>query len=251
MLGLPLIDPSWQLPAGVRAAITTREGGVSDGKYGNFNLSHTVGDKDDALGENRMRLQGALEGIPSLAWLTQVHSSEVIEAKDAVDKQPPPEADGSWTDEEGVACVVLTADCVPVLIAADDGSRIAAAHAGWRGLASGILAEAASLFKGVPHTAFIGPCISQSMYVVGADVWGELRSAGAADDMAHRGEGGKFHVSLASVAMRQLHDCNAKTIGREDRCTFLDQRKLFSARRDGKESGRFATVIWRPSLQAH
>lgn len=247
MLGLPLIEPDWKLPPGVKAVVTTRDGGVSEGKFGNFNLSHVVGDSEMALGENRMRLQGAMKGSPEIAWLTQVHSDAVVEAREAVGKEPYPEADGSWTDGEGIACAVLTADCVPVLLAADDGSVVAAAHAGWRGLAAGVIASAAQEFKGLTYTAYLGPCISQAMYVVGEDVWGELRSAGATDDMAHRGEEGKFHVSLAKLAMRQLHDCKARTVKNEDRCTFLDGKNFFSARRDGKASGRFVTAIWKTS----
>lgn len=245
MLGLPLIEPDWKLPAPLRAAVTTRDGGVSDGKYGNFNLSHAVGDRDDALGENRMRLQNALAGNPDIAWLSQVHSSHVIEAREAVGKHPHPEADGSWTDDDNTACVVLTADCIPVLLAADDGSRMAAAHAGWRGLVAGVLKEAAALFNGVPFSAFIGPSICQAMYPVGEEVWNELRFAGAAAENAHRGEEGRFHVSLPLIAMRQLYDCKAGKVVHDDSCTFLGKKEFFSARRDGKKSGRFATVIWR------
>ena len=245
MLGLPLIRPDWDLPYGVKVAITTRDGGVSEGKYGNFNLSHAVGDMEDALGENRMRLQNSLGERTRIAWISQIHSNTVIDGKKAVGQDPHAEADGTWTDEKGIACVVLTADCVPVLLASNDGSKVAAVHAGWRGLAAGILREAASIFGGEEYSAYIGPCICQAMYPVGKEVWDELRMAGATEEMSHRGEGGKYHVSLPKLAKKQLRDCKAQRIYHEDRCTFLDKKNFFSARRDGEKSGRFATLIWR------
>ena len=169
-----LIEPDWPSPAGVRAAATTRAGGVSSGAYASLNLGDHVGDDPARVAENRRRLETAL-GLPEMPrWLTQVHGSRVLRLPD----EAPGEADGAVSDAPGVVCAVLTADCLPILLARRDGSAVGVAHAGWRGLAAGVVGNAVSALGGPrdPLLHAAGPGGGAGGGVVGGSVW----SAGGA-----------------------------------------------------------------------
>lgn len=237
--------PDWQLPPGVHAAISTREGGVSYGKYSMLNLSHRVEDHDGAVGENRLRLEASLPGEPRLAWLGQVHGTSILAAHDVVTlEEKNPTADASWTEQAGIGCVVTTADCIPILLAAADGSRIAAVHAGWRGLAREIIAATTSSFKHGEFCAYIGPSISQDNYQVGPEVVDGLAAVGATPEHFRPDGTGHFMANLQAVAQVQLTACGAREITMADTCTFAKSKEYFSARRDGNLSGRFASIVW-------
>lgn len=244
MLGLPLLKPDWDLPPNVRAVISTRDGGVSEKAYSSFNLSRHVGDDEEAVSENRMRLETALKGETRCAWLAQVHTSDVVDAHEVARSGREAEADASWTDAPGYACVVTVADCVPVLMAAGDGGKVAAAHAGWRGLAGNVIANAAREFGEDPFTAYVGPCISERRYEIGEEVRESLVAAGADGSAFTTSDGGKLYANLAAIAEAQLKRCGAKSVTSSSTCTFGDPKNFFSARRDGSKSGRFACAVW-------
>lgn len=244
MLGIELYRPAWELPGDVCAAVTYRDGGVSEGSYANFNLSRHVGDEQVAVSENRMRLQGALAGSPELAWMKQVHAAEVADATHVHASRGAYECDAQWTSRRNLACAVTTADCLPVLFAASDGSMVAAAHAGWRGLAAGVIASAAAPFAATGFSAFIGPCISAANYVVRDDVRGQLLAAGAPAAAFGAAGADGYSADLVLIATTQLKELGATTVGCAGLCTYADRARFFSARRDGARSGRFASVIW-------
>ncbi|MFM8770250.1 MAG: polyphenol oxidase family protein, partial [Rubrivivax sp.] len=155
--------------------MSSRRGGVSQGPFASLNLGDHVGDDPAAVAANRAAWAGCLEGAQPL-WLRQVHGCEVVRATTAFCAASPPEADGCWTAEPGIACVVQVADCLPVLVAAVNGRAVGAAHAGWRGLAAGVVertAEAVARAAGCgPEalTCWLGPCIGPRQFEVGQDV---------------------------------------------------------------------------------
>jgi hypothetical protein len=173
---LPLIEPAWPdgPPPGVAAAMSTRQGGVSAAPWASLNLGVAVGDDASAVATNRARFARALGARP--VWLRQVHGTQVLRLDAGTPEHPPEPADAAWTTEPGIACTVQVADCLPVLLAARDGRAVAAAHAGWRGLAGGVLeATVAALRDGAgiepgDLQAWLGPCIGPAAFEVGADV---------------------------------------------------------------------------------
>lgn len=239
-------EPVWDIGPEVRSAISTRAGGVSYEKYATLNLSHQVDDDDGAVGENRLRLEASLPGLAKLAWLGQHHGTTMLAAHDVVANKniPNPQADASWTDQPGIGCVVTTADCVPILLCAEDKSKVAAVHAGWRGLAREILKTATAQFDKGKFSAFIGPSISKANYMVGAEVLDQLAAVGATPEHFLPEGSGLFFADLPAIAKLQLEQLGAKTILTDNTCTYMKSQDYFSARRDGTKSGRFATVIW-------
>lgn len=231
-------------PPGVVAGTTLRRGGFSQGPYASLNLGAHVGDDPAAVGRNRERVREAC-GLPAEpAWLNQVHGIGVVEARPGPGA---PEADGAVTDRAGVVCAVLTADCLPVVLAARDGSRVAVAHAGWRGLADGIL-EATVAAMAVPAgrlLAWFGPAISQRAFEVGGEVRGRFieDDAGAAGCFVAN-DRGRWQADLYGLARRRLERCGIAAIGGGNRCTFSEPDDFFSYRRDG-QCGRLATFVFR------
>lgn len=237
------IEAQWPAPERVRAGVTTRVGGVSEGPYASLNLGGHVGDDLDLVAENRRRLvaEAGLPGAPQ--WLAQVHGTQVVQAP----LSDVPEADAVWTEQRRVVCAVLTADCLPVLMCSDDGQRVAAAHAGWRGLLGGVL-EATVAALGVPGErllAWLGPAIGPRRFEVGP----EVRAAFVAQDpgsdtcfQAHRDE--RWLADLYRLARRRLAAVGVRRCFSGDFCTVEDAERFYSYRRDGV-SGRMASVIWR------
>jgi hypothetical protein len=244
--GLALIRPDWPAPANVRAAATTRTGGVSAGAYRSLNLGTHVGDDPVAVQENRRRLAGALGLAVEPRWMNQVHGVGVARAGEA---QAAPVADAMIARRPLQVCVVMTADCLPVLFCDEAGTRVAAAHAGWRGLAAGVIeATVAALGQsGVPAgrlMAWIGPAISGPAYEVGSDV----RDALLASDPATAGgflpnARGRWQLDLPALARRRLAAAGIARVSGGDLCTHGDPARFFSHRRDGN-CGRQATLIW-------
>lgn len=250
-------------PAGVSAGFTTRFGGVSSPPFDSWNLGDHVGDEPADVALNRQRLHQRLGARP--VFLKQVHGSGVIELQP--DTPDGAEADACWTSHPGLACTVMVADCLPVLLAADDGSSVAAAHAGWRGLAGqgghGIL-EALCAAWPVARTpdqrarlrAWLGPCIGPQAFEVGP----EVRQAYVATDPAAAAcftpgpqQGGKYLADLPALARRRLEALGITRIGGNDGsppwCTVSQPSRFFSHRRDSLRlggSGRMAACIWRP-----
>lgn len=238
--------PQWPLPAGVHALVTTRVGGVSMAPYASLNLGSHVGDTVEAVRENRARLRAVLPAGPR--WLEQVHGNRVVDLDAPADNNV---ADAAIATRAGVVCAVMAADCLPVLFATDDGRAVGVAHAGWRGLANGVIAAAVEMLcarSGVPApriTAYLGPAIGPTAYEVGADVHHALASGApdAARAFAAKG-GGKYWLDLALVARQRLSLCGLTEIYGGDVCTASNADRFFSYRRDGR-TGRFASLIWR------
>ena len=246
---LPLIKPDWPAPASVVAFSTTREGGRSDPPYASLNLGRHVGDAEAAVRANRELLRASLPAGSCVQWLSQVHGATVIEAGDS---REAPEADGAWSRRSGVACAVMTADCLPVLFCSRDGRVVAAAHAGWRGLCAGVL-EATVRAMAVPPEqvlAWLGPAIGQTAFEVGAEVRDQFlgSAAGIPEDavagcfVPGPGTPGRYLADLYGLARLRLHVLGVDAIYGGGECTFTDSARFFSYRRDGR-TGRMASLI--------
>lgn len=234
------IIPDWPAPARVRACVTTRAGGVSVGPFTSLNLGDHVGDDPQAVAENRRRLVAALGCRP--AWLRQVHGTRVVEA----DPAQVAEADGCWTAAPGIACSSMTADCLPVLFCDRAGSRVAAAHAGWRGLAGGVL-EATLEALALPAEqvlAWLGPAIGPQAFEVGPEVREAFLASHpeAAQAFVPSHNPGKFLADLYQLARIRLVARGITAVYGGGFCTFSDPR-FFSYRRAAR-TGRFASLVW-------
>jgi hypothetical protein len=236
--------PDWPAPPNVRAWVTERAGGTSGGPYSTLNLADHVGDEATAVAANRARLRDALGLASEPEWLTQVHGRRVLDL-DAEDAPGP--ADGAVTGRVGVVCAVLTADCLPVLIASADGRRVGVAHAGWRGLAAGVLPAAVEALGGDPSrvVAWLGPAISAAAYEVGDEVRAAFTSPHPqAAACFRRNARGRWQADLYGLARLSLARAGVAQIGGGDFCTFGDSERFFSHRREAP-CGRMATLIWR------
>ena len=234
------LTPQWPAPAKVKTCVTTRSGGISAAPYDSFNLGEHVGDDPKAVIKNRQRLVSLLGCKP--AWLQQVHGVAVVEA----DPAHVLEADASWTLKPNIACTVMTADCLPVLFCDRAGTRVAAAHAGWRGLAAGVL-EATLAKLAVPADqvlVWLGPAIGPQAFEVGAEVREvfvaqHAQTAGAFQPSAHAD---KYMADIYQLARIRLAACGVEDVYGGDFCTVTDPR-FFSYRRSA-QTGRFASLIW-------
>jgi YfiH family protein len=235
-----LLLPDWPAPSNVRACVTSRAGGVSQAPFASLNLGDHVGDDPAAVAENRRRLT-ALYGIRP-AWLRQVHGVTVVEA----DPTAHAEADASWSSTPGVACTVMTADCLPALFTDRAGTRVAAAHAGWRGLANGVLeATAASLSVALEDVlVWLGPAIGPAAFEVGE----EVREAFTTHHPAASGafvpgaQPGKLMADIYALARLRLAAIGVRAVYGGGLCTVSDER-WFSYRRASR-TGRFASLVW-------
>ncbi|NTZ87525.1 peptidoglycan editing factor PgeF [Burkholderia metallica] len=264
------VQPDWRVSPRVRALITTRDGGVSEGPYGRWqdgtalpggmNLGLHTGDDPDHVAVNRARVL-ALAGQSSAAWLEQVHGAQIVQADAVIAAAPaataPVQADASVTDQAGAVCVVMVADCLPVLLCDAQGRAVGAAHAGWRGLAAGIVEQTAArvavLAGGATDTlhAYLGPAIGPRAFEVGADVrdafldtapqseHDETRHAFVAID----GAPGKFLADLYALARLRLARAGVAHVSGGTACTVAERARFYSYRRD-RVTGRMAAAIW-------
>jgi polyphenol oxidase len=243
-----LLRPEWPAPPAVRAACTLRSGGVSAGAYESLNLATHVGDDPQAVASNRAIVRAGLHLPGEPLWLTQVHGNTVVDA-DRVHRGEaaavPPQADAAVTHRPGQVLAVLVADCLPVLLARADGQGVAAAHAGWRGLAAGVL-EATATALGAPTAeliAWLGPAIGPDHFEVGEEVRAQCCEGDARATHAFVRNGhGRWHGDLHRLARARLQRVNVRAIHGGQRCTFQD-RSFYSYRRDGV-TGRIAALIW-------
>lgn len=246
-----LLGFEWKLPPGVRAAFTTRLGGVSAGAWDSFNVATHVNDAPAHVAANRARLRQLLHLQAEPAWLNQVHGVAVSNLDAGPLAATPVTADAAVTSLGAHACVVMVADCLPVLFTTRDGSRIGAAHAGWRGLASGVLEATVSALaaEGPELRVWLGPCISREHFEVGEEVREEFvnQDAGASECFT-RNARGRWQADLAGLAKRRLAKLGVTDVSGGGWCTFADRERFYSHRRDGK-GGRMAALIWRvPAL---
>jgi YfiH family protein len=238
-----VLAADWPAPPQVRAYTSLRHGGVSRAPYDSFNLGDHVGDDPGAVAANRARLRQALALPGEPRWLRQVHGTRVVEAAGA---SPDTEADASYTLERGVVCAVLTADCLPVLLCDRAGTRVAAAHAGWRGLAAGVLERSVAAL-GVPGNevvAWLGPAIGPTAFEVGAEVRAAFVQVDPAGVDAFKPNArGRFDADIYALARTRLLAAGVAAIYGGGGCTHSDAQRFFSYRRDGV-CGRMASLIW-------
>ncbi len=239
---ISLLRPEWPAPNGVAACCTTRTGGVSQGPYASLNLAAHVGDDPVAVGENRRRLVEALK-LPAMPrWLQQVHGCEVVEASDG----PGCAADAVVSGRPGEVCAVLTADCLPLLLCDRDGSEVGAVHAGWRGLAAGVVEAAVGRMQAPPERllAWLGPAIGPEAFEVGEEVRGVfLEHDRAAAQAFRRSGGGRWLADLYRLARQRLASLGVAAVYGGTHCSFSEGARFYSYRRDGV-TGRMASLIW-------
>jgi len=253
--------PDWPAPPGVRAVCTTRQGGVSQGRYASLNLGDHVGDLAAHVAENRRLLEEAVGAHP--VFLQQVHGTGVAALDDAgadgIARDGTP-ADACTATGVGLACTIMVADCLPVLFTDGSGGRVAAAHAGWRGLAGGVLEATVRCFTPGPDAgplhraskviAWLGPCIGPRAFEVGSEVKAvfEAHAPEAASCFKPASAKGKWLADLPALARQRLHAAGVLDVygndGSEGWCTVANPSRFFSHRRDGV-SGRFAALVWK------
>lgn len=242
------LQPQWPAPPHVVALCTTRQGGVSLPPFDDFNLAQHVGDEPARVAANRERLQSALPGIGAISWLNQVHGTTVV----AADAAHVPDADAQHTDAQGLACSVLTADCLPVLFCDRAGTQVAAAHAGWRGLCDGVLEATVAAFRAAPGEllAWLGPAIGPERFEVGDEVR-EAFLTGANADQRRRtelcfrpsGRAGHWVADIYALARLRLGAAGVEHYFGGGLCTVTDSDRFYSYRRDGV-TGRMASLIY-------
>jgi polyphenol oxidase len=240
---MDVLRADWPAPRRIHALQTRRSGGVSTGEFATLNLGDHVGDEPLAAAENRRRLCAALQLQTEPQWLDQVHGTQVAALPHASER---PQADACWTTQAGVVCAVLTADCLPVLLCADDGSVVAAAHAGWRGLVAGVLEATLAALPLPPSRclAWLGAAIGPAAFEVGPEVRAALIAADAGCAQAFApGRGDRWQADLYRLARRRLLAAGVAAVHGGGLCTASDAAAWFSHRRDGR-SGRMASLIW-------
>lgn len=244
---LESIPAAWPAPPHVHAFVTTRRGGASKAFYANNNLALHVGDDAPTVRQNRKQLGAAMPGCNATQWLDQVHGTVIHCVAKAT--TGPLRGDGLHTSTAGVACAILTADCLPVFFTDRAGSEVSAVHAGWRGLAAGILVRAVQNFHAAPSQmlAWLGPAISQAHFEVGEEVVQQLQASvgggQALTEIPSQTTPGKTMVDLYQVATRQLQQLNLGAIYGGNFCTYTDSERFYSYRRDGV-TGRMASIIY-------
>jgi len=246
---VPTLTVDWPAVPGVAACMSTRAGGVSTAPWDSLNLGDHVGDDPAAVVENRRRWRHALGGV-QVQWPQQVHGAVAVEATpQGWAPGDMPVADAVWSRQPGVACSVLVADCLPVLLAATNGRAVAAAHAGWRGLAAGVIEAAlarvceAAVCSPAQVQAWLGPCIGATRFEVGSDV---VQACGGGARFVPQGERdgrARWLADLPGLARDRLARAGVLSVHGGTWCTVLDRSRFFSFRRDGR-TGRMAAAVW-------
>ncbi len=251
--------PQWAAPGTVGSLMSTRRGGVSAAPWHSLNLSYSVGDDAAAVAANRAQVFAGSGATPR--WLHLTHSSVVHRWRHSDGAALSPMADAAWTDETGLACVVTAADCMPVLFSTQDGRAVAAAHAGWRGLAGGILENTVTALcegtgcAGADIVAWLGPCIGPAHFEVGADVVAAFLANVDPADIDHpditrfkprlRADGSRaWLANLPLLARDRLRTVGVTQVSDSALCTVQDASRFFSHRRD-RVTGRMCAAVWR------
>ncbi|GAB6264447.1 peptidoglycan editing factor PgeF [Photobacterium sp. R1] len=237
------ITPDWPAPANVKAISTTRSGGMSQGPYEGLNLGDHVGDERAAVIHNRQWLQQQLGLTQAPAWLSQTHSTIVLDIQAPL--KDVPNADASVTRQSGIACTVMTADCLPVLLCDRSGTQVGAVHAGWRGLGDGILEETVARFTAEPEQilAWLGPAIGPAAFEVGGEVREQFIAGQPEAAAAFQPHGEKWLADLYQLAALRLNRLGITQVFGGTVCTYADPARFYSYRRDGV-TGRQASLIW-------
>ena len=242
------LKPDWPAPDRVRALSTTRAGGVSGRPWDSLNLGSHVEDNPDNVEQNRLRLAESA-GLTSerIGWLNQVHGTDVVElTPDNVGQIA--KADASYTRHPGIACAILTADCLPVVLADSEGTVVGAAHCGWRSLCGGVIENLVNVMAVAPKTlqAWLGPAIGPDSFEVGPEVRDAFLEHDPKAARAFKTEGarsGHFMADIYALATLRLNNLGVATVTGGGLCTVQDSDRFFSYRRDG-QTGRMATLVW-------
>ncbi len=238
-----ILIPDWPAPKQIKTFNTTRLDGFSSAPYASFNLGNHVGDKPENVLKNRNHLKKILNLPAEPIWLNQTHSTDIYKIDNEI---LPNHADGSYTCSKNKVCAVLTADCLPILLCDLSGKQIAAVHAGWRGLAAGVIESALNCFNHNSEKiiAWIGPAISHKFYEVGADVRNKFIEINPDFDIAFQAyKPAKWLADMNLIARMRLESSGVSKIYGGNLCTYHDAEKFFSFRRDG-QTGRMASLIW-------
>ena len=243
-MSVAFLQPQWAAPSGVHAAFSLRSGGASAVPWNSLNLGLHVGDDPLAVRDNRARLRHALRLPTEPVWLEQVHGTDVC----VVDGESPstPRADAIVTRAANIVLAIMVADCLPVLLTTEDGSVIAAAHAGWRGLAAGVLENTVAAME-TPSArlhAWLGPCIGLEYFQVGAEVRAAFIAAGDDAKNFRANPQGKFQCDLVAIARARLERIGIASVTGGQWCTAADPVRFYSHRRD-QRTGRMAALLWR------
>ena len=275
----PWLVPDWPAPANIHAATTLRTGGVSPAPYFSLNPAAHVGDAADSVGQNRRIIKEMLDLPAEPVWLDQIHSNRAVKAVKTAELQ---QADAAYTDQSGVVCSVMTADCLPLLVCSTDGMQVAAIHAGWRGLLAGVISNTVAAMKiplnplhstgsgqafskgeanqfrnvdlGSPlckrgargdFLVWLGPAIGPDCFEVGAEVREAFLEKSPAFNPAFKGQGnGKWLADIYRLAKIELAALGITDVYGGTHCTVTEHERFYSYRRDN-QTGRMATLIWR------
>lgn len=238
-----LILPDWPAPPCVKAVSTTRRGGLSKAPYDHFNLALHVGDDPDAVHANRKLLKQSLKLPAEPLWLNQIHSNQVIHSDQ---KGSCNDADAMIGLQPGTVCVVMTADCLPLLICDRSGSKVSAVHAGWRGLLAGIIERAIAALAIEPKEliAWLGPAIGPDAFEVDEPVISSFTNLDPAYEQAFSvNRPGHWLMDIYALAEMKLRRSGVQRISGGELCTASDASRFYSYRRDGR-TGRMASLIW-------
>lgn len=237
------IIPEQPLAPGVHIVSTSRIGGISDKQYASFNLGLHCGDTSEHVLANRELLVQALELPSEPCWLSQVHGTDILELNQAINSNPV--ADGAYTYGKNIVCAIMTADCLPLVLCDKNANQLMAIHAGWRGVANGIVEKAVALFDCPPDCirAWSGPCIGPNAFEVGPEVIKLLGGNSSAYRVSENGAGRQY-INLMALVRTRLADQGVIDYINIDQCTYADTQRFFSYRRDG-QTGRMATLIWK------
>ena len=238
---IEVIRPDWPAPANVRAFTTTRNGGFSHGPWGSLNLGSNCGDEPRHVQQNQHSLSRLLPS--EVRWLNQVHGTNAVSWDKA--QSPGTEADAIVSSHPGQVCAVLAADCLPVLFCDRTGTHIAAAHAGWRGLATGVLQATVLAMDCKPADvmAWLGPAIGPRAFEVGRDVYDAFVKQNPENITAFKSQGDRWIADLYQLARQVLTGIGVYRVFGGEYCTYSDPERFFSYRRDGI-TGRMASIVW-------
>jgi polyphenol oxidase len=242
---IDIIKPEWNAPEHIHAFSTTRAGGYSEPPFESFNLAQHVGDESENVETNRALLRECLDLPAEPVWLEQTHGNQIISAD--VHYTTTPAADGAFAKIPGKICVILTGDCLPILLTNRSGSLVAALHCGWRGLYNGIIAECMKLFNRQHDEvlSWLGPAISSLHYEVGDELRDRFLILDEANHNAFRASRPHYwSMDLYEVARQQLRKQGVNEISGGEYCTYSDEEQFYSFRRDQGQTGRMATGIW-------
>lgn len=234
--------PDWPAPANIHAATTLRTGGVSLGAFSSLNPAAHVSDDNERVRQNRQIIRAMLNLPAEPIWLEQIHSNRAVKAvKTALLEQ----ADASYTNESGVVCAVMTADCLPLLICSTDGAQIAAIHAGWRGLLAGVITNTVVAMQQQDFLVWLGPAIGPDCFEVGPEVREDFLEKSASFNDAFKRQGnGKWLADIYQLARIELAVLGIINVYGGTHCTFTEHERFYSYRRES-QTGRMATLIWR------